>query len=68
MKSAMNNIYDQSLATLVDMQPLKDSLLLFWKAIIENENARPYHLYRNYTGKKNMILVRPMLYSNLLTA
>ena len=44
-------MYDQALAVLVDIQPLKNALLSFWGEILNNKNARPYHLHRNYEGK-----------------
>ena len=46
----LKDMHDQSLALMVDVQPLEDSLSLFWKAILSNENSRPYHIFKNYTG------------------
>ena len=50
MKSAIKDMYDQSLAILVDVQPLSAALLAFWSEILNNQNARPYHLYKGYAG------------------
>ena len=43
-------ISKQSLQAMVDVEPLNEALTAFWKEILENDNARPYHLYRNYAG------------------
>ncbi len=41
---------DQSLALMVDMQPFKEALSAFWKEILSNENARPYHQFKRFPG------------------
>ena len=50
MEKQFKDLHDQSLAMTVEMQPFQDALLSFWKEILLNENSRPYHKYRNFTG------------------
>ena len=47
----LKDMHDQSLALMVDMQPFEDSLSSFWTAILTNTNARPYHAFKNFSGR-----------------